>query len=93
MNTQEITIGANQENAAYPVCLCAEGVALSNASMQFPQIPIQSMAITVKTINQNALKPIAPCGVCRQSIAEYENRFHQNIRIILREIWRSIYPQ
>lgn len=80
---ENIVVGANQENASYPVCICAEGVALANASMQFPNTPIETIAITVKTANQSTKSPIAPCGVCRQNIAEYENRYQKNIRLIL----------
>jgi cytidine deaminase len=83
MQNDKIVLGANQENAAYPVCLCAEGVALANASMQYPHQPIHTMAITIKTLTQSTNNPIAPCGVCRQSISEYENRFQSPIRILL----------
>ena len=46
--TGEIILGANQENAAYPVCLCAEQAALAAAHTQFPKVAIEAMAITVK---------------------------------------------
>lgn len=82
-NNGSISKGANQENAAYPVCLCAEGVALAHAAMLHPGVPFESMAITVKTQNGKAVRPVGPCGICRQSILEYENRFKQPIRIIM----------
>ena len=91
LNTATIVLGANQENASYPVCICAEGVALSNASIQYPNIPIDSIAITIKTLSKNTNKPIAPCGVCRQSIAEYENRLNQDIRLILQAEKGEVY--
>jgi cytidine deaminase len=84
-------IGANQENASYPVCICAEGVALSNASMQYPNTAIDTMAITIKTPTNSSNSPVAPCGVCRQSISEYENRYNNNIRLILQGETGDIY--
>ncbi|MEI6312828.1 MAG: cytidine deaminase [Bacteroidota bacterium] len=91
LQNEKVVFGANQENAAYPVCLCAEGVALANASMQYPTIAIHTMAITVKTQSKSANNPIAPCGVCRQSISEYENRFQAPIRIILQGETGEVY--
>src|SRR6188508_1372094 len=67
-------IGNNQENASYPLGLCAERVAIFAASAQYPGIAIKSIAITARS-NQFVIdKPIAPCGACRQAIAEYEHR-------------------
>lgn len=79
----KIVTGTNQENAAYPVCLCAEGTALSAASSLYPSIAIQKIAVTVKSGQQVVNHPVAPCGVCRQRLLEYENRFNQPIEIIM----------
>ncbi len=79
----EIITGNNQENAAYPLGLCAERVAIFAAGSQYPDIPIQKLAITVKSANQVLSTPIAPCGGCRQVIAESEYRFDTPIQIIL----------
>jgi len=76
--------GANQENASYPVCLCAEGVALANAAANHFQIPIVSMAVTISTKLGKVQHPVAPCGLCRQSILEYENRQQKNIAIYMK---------
>ena len=78
-----IITGANQENAAYPMCLCAERVALGTASMQYPNIPIKVMAITVKNPEKEVIQPAAPCGSCRQAICEMENRQQQSIILLL----------
>ncbi len=76
----EMVVGTNQENASYPVGICAERVALSSSSSQYPNIPIQSIAIVAgKDLNnENA---IAPCGICRQTLLEYENRQDKPIEI------------
>ncbi len=76
--------GANQENASYPVCLCAEGVALANAAANHFQVPIISIAVTISTKLGKVQHPVAPCGLCRQSILEYENRQQKNIAIYMK---------
>jgi cytidine deaminase len=78
-----IVIGANQENAAYPMCLCAERVALGNAAMQFPRIPIVALAICVRNPHKPIAEPAAPCGSCRQAICEAEERQAQPIALLL----------
>src|SRR5689334_24067947 len=45
----EIVSGSNQENASFPVGLCAERVLLATASSLFPKVPIQTMAISYKS--------------------------------------------
>lgn len=81
-NGQKVT-GSNQENAAYPVGICAERVLLSNASMIHTDVPIQTMAISYHNHNGESNKPVSPCGMCRQSLAEYEERQGNPIRLIL----------
>ncbi len=76
--------GANQEVAAYPVCICAEGVALSTASSIHPNVGIKSMFIVAKKTTGLVNEIVAPCGVCRQRIAEYEVRQGKAIAIYLR---------
>jgi len=75
--------GANQENASYPLCLCAERVVLSAASCTYPDVPIVAMAITAKSSSQKVESPVAPCGACRQVICETEMRYKKDIRLIL----------
>lgn len=79
----EIVTGTNQENAAFPVGICAEGTALSAASALYPNVAISKIAITVKSGTHVINHPVAPCGVCRQRLLEYETRFNNNIEIIL----------
>ena len=78
----KIIKGANQENAAFPAGICAEGTALTAASSLYPNIAVQKIAITVKSETHTVNHPVAPCGICRQRIAEYENRFENEIEII-----------
>jgi len=79
----KIIIGSNQENAAFPVTLCAERVAIFAAASQYPHEAIEALAITAKSGSRLVDKPITPCGSCRQVIHESEYRFKQPIRVIL----------
>jgi len=67
-----VVTGNNQENAAYPSGMCAERIAIWNASSQYPNTIIKKIAITVKSENKTVDKPVAPCGACRQTLLEYE---------------------
>ena len=79
----QIITGANQENAAYPVTLCAERTAIFYANAQFPSIPIQTIAIAAFVNGDFTDEICAPCGSCRQVISEVENRFGKSISVIM----------
>ena len=83
MENGQIIKGANQENAAYTMCLCAERVALSTASSNFPDMPIVAMAITVKSKKRVIDQPAFPCGACRQVISETIDRQNSPIQVVL----------
>ena len=83
MKNGEIVTGTNQENASYPAGICAERVLLSVAASLYPNIPIESIAITHRPEEGASDHPVAPCGICRQSLQEFENRVKQPIRLIL----------
>jgi len=75
--------GTNQENASYPAGICAERVLLSSASSQYPGIAIETIAISYNNENGESNKPVSPCGICRQTLVEYEERLQHPIRLIL----------
>lgn len=79
----EILKGTNQENASFPAGLCAERVLLAAASALYPGIPIESIAISYVSEHGRSNHPITPCGICRQSLQEYEKLFRNPIRLIL----------
>ena len=61
-----VFIGANIENASYPLCMCAERNALYNAYMHgVKKDDIDCLAIAADTD-----EVCAPCGACRQVISE-----------------------
>jgi len=84
-------IGNNQENAAYPLCLCAERVALFAAASQYPDVPVKAIAISAKSQNKKLNTPVAPCGSCRQAIYESEFRGKSPIRLIIQGETGDIY--
>lgn len=74
LDDNSIVIGNNQENAVYPLGLCAERVALFSAASQYPSHRILALAVaTEKVIGPEDL-PAFPCGSCRQVIHEYEQK-------------------
>ena len=75
--------GTNQENASYPAGICAERSLMSAASSLYPGVGIETIAITYNNLNGKSEHPISPCGICRQSFAEFQQRTKQTIRIIL----------
>ena len=79
----EFVSGTNQENASYPVGICAERVLLGNAATQYPGVPIKTIAISYNSDHDASDKPISPCGMCRQALVEYEVRMNHPIRVIL----------
>lgn len=77
-----IVKGNNIENAAYPSGLCAERVSLFAAQAQYPDVPVEAIAITAQSENSEVNEPIPPCGACRQVMVETENRSKRPMRII-----------
>ncbi|MCR4912119.1 MAG: cytidine deaminase [Bacilli bacterium] len=58
--------GANIENSAYPLCMCAERNALYNAYMHgYKKDDLVALALIADTD-----EPCSPCGACRQVISE-----------------------
>ena len=79
----EIVAGTNQEYASYPVGICAERVLLGNAATLYPGISIDTIAVSYDGHEVKSDHPISPCGMCRQSLLEYETRVNNPIRLIL----------
>jgi cytidine deaminase len=57
--------GCNVENAAYPVCMCAERTALCSA------IAAGEREFLGLAVLANATRPVPPCGMCRQALLEF----------------------
>jgi cytidine deaminase len=83
LDNGEVVCGSNQENAAYPSGLCAERVALLYANSRFPSVPVRAVAVNSSVAGQPNADPVYPCGGCRQSLLECENRFGKPIKVIM----------
>ncbi len=79
----EVVAGTNQENASYPVGICAERVLLGSVATLHPKVPVKSIAISYDSNEGKNDHPISPCGMCRQALLEYETRTSKPIRLIL----------
>ncbi|HEX2630376.1 MAG TPA: cytidine deaminase [Chitinophagaceae bacterium] len=79
----QVVAGTNQENASYPVGICAERVLLGSVATLHPNVPIESIAISYNSETVKSDHPISPCGMCRQALLEYETRLSKPIRLIL----------
>ncbi|MBO4850629.1 MAG: cytidine deaminase [Prevotella sp.] len=83
MSDGSVIIGANQENAVFPVGLCAERTAIFAAQAQHPELSMKMLAIAARNKEGLVRMPVSPCGSCRQVILEMEERYQQPIRILL----------
>src|SRR5512133_3470145 len=83
LSNGQIVKGANVENAAYPSGICAERNAISNCITNFPGERVTSIAIAALGKDNSLDNHIAPCGMCRQVLAEEESKNGNKIRIIL----------
>ncbi|NLR57248.1 cytidine deaminase [Chitinophaga polysaccharea] len=87
----EIVAGTNQENASFPIGLCAERVALASAASVYPNVDIDTIAISYHNLKGDSGHPISPCGMCRQALAEYEMKQEGAIRLILGGLSGRVY--
>ena len=75
--------GANQENAAFSVTICAERSAIFAAQANYPDKAILSIAIAARNEDGFTQEPISPCGTCRQAMVEIEQKYSQPLHILL----------
>jgi cytidine deaminase len=78
-----VVTGSNQENASYPLCMCAERVALYAAAVQHPGKTIMKLAVVAHKKNQKELSPATCCGACRAVLAEFELRQKKSFELIM----------
>ncbi len=83
LESGEVYGGCNQENASYPLCICAERVALYSMGAQMKTFNIQALAVTAHNPRKKLMEPCMPCGACRQVIQEYESRQEKPIDIYI----------
>ncbi|EPR66279.1 cytidine deaminase [Cyclobacterium qasimii] len=73
----------NQENIAYPAGICAERVLLCYTHSNYPKLKPLTIAIVAKKANDTGMATVTPCGMCRQTISEYEMKFDSPIEILM----------
>lgn len=70
MKDGKIILGANLENAAYGLCICAERTAL----FQYKLLGYKPEDIEIFGVIGDTDDYISPCGSCRQVMAEFLNK-------------------
>jgi cytidine deaminase len=83
LSNGQIVFGSNQESASYPVGICAERTLLNSIGSQYPHETILAMAISYIPNGVESDHPLSPCGMCRQSLLDYEIRYKSPIKLIL----------
>ena len=90
----KILSGSNQENASYPLGLCAERTVLFYANSKFPNVKIKEIVIIAGSVDKINEKPVAPCGACRQVISEFQTNQNSDIALYFRgEKGKIIYTE
>ncbi len=82
LDDNSVVVGSNQENASYPLCMCAERVGLYSLGNTFPEKKIMKLAVVAHKKNHKELTLAAPCGACRQVLLEYEQRQKAKMEIL-----------
>lgn len=78
-----IISGSNQENASYPLCMCAERVALYTAANSHPGVRIMKLAVVAHKKNHKELTSATCCGACAQVMLEFEQRQGKSFEVIM----------
>ncbi|AGA78075.1 cytidine deaminase [Echinicola vietnamensis] len=83
MEDGQILAANNQENASFPVGVCAERVLLGFAHANFPELRPLKIMIVAQRFHEAGFATVSPCGLCRQTINEYEVKFGRPIEILM----------
>lgn len=83
MEDGNILTGNNQENAVFPAGICAERVVLTYAHANWPQIKPLKITVVARRRDKENYAFVTPCGICRQTLTEYEQKFRSAIEIYM----------
>lgn len=78
----EVVGGANVENAAYPLGICAERAAIA-AAVGSGRRDFLAIAVTARGPALGADEPLSPCGACRQTLIEFAQLAGHDIQVLL----------
>lgn len=79
LKSGKILHGSNIESEVYPAGLCAERTLLFNASANYADDPIETLAIASAPSERECY----PCGQCRQVMVDVERRQGSPIRVVM----------
>lgn len=82
LDSGEIVMGCNQENASFTPTLCAERTALYAIGAHYPGAIVERLMIVAETEGKR-VAAISPCGVCRQVMMEVAKRQGKPFEVIL----------
>lgn len=83
LESGETLSGNNQENAVFPAGICAERVVLAYAHANWPQTKPLKIAVVARRRDKEMYAYVTPCGICRQTLTEYEQKFGSAIEIYM----------
>lgn len=83
MEDGNILTGNNQENAVFPAGICAERVVLTYAHANWPKIKPLKIAVVARRRDKEVYAFVTPCGICRQTLTEYEQKFGSAIEVYM----------
>ena len=78
-----ICSGSNQENASFPLCMCAERTVLYHYSSLKDRRPIQGIGVFAHSSGESPDLPPSPCGACRQVMAEFQFRQNEKFFVVI----------
>ncbi|MEE9374451.1 MAG: cytidine deaminase [Saprospiraceae bacterium] len=91
LNNGKIVEGSNQENAVFPLGLCAERVAIFSSNTTYPKAKIEAIAVVTFGDLEDGQLPGFPCGSCRQAIIDMEYRHGNDIHIYVLDKNKKVY--
>ncbi|MDH4092211.1 MAG: cytidine deaminase [Cyclobacteriaceae bacterium] len=86
LDNDEVITGTNQENAAYPVGMCAERVALFAMASRYPGMGLKKLAVAARNEYTLSLSPATCCGSCRQVMLEFEQRQNKAFEVVMQNL-------
>lgn len=71
--------GSNVESEVFPAGLCAERSLLFYVASNFPDDPVEALAIASRPSERECY----PCGQCRQALVDFERRQGAPMRVVM----------